>query len=353
MKSKQLVFIILVVALVHVVLLLMLKSGHGSGKKEGGQQGTEEIAKPEPSEEPSPVIPPAPEPPSPDPLDSVKPYGDGYFTRDIKPLPASIKQMEGFCKSGIAIDLDSKRILWEKDPKTPRPMASLTKMMTALVAVRKMRLSNGTITPDTMIKVTAEAVKINDRQVWLDPRESFSFTDILKCIMIHSANDCAYLMAEYMGNGNVQAFVEEMNSQARELGCRQFTFVNPHGLPAAKGADNSASPVELAYLASVLLDIPEITRWSGVSVDYLRENDEAYKKRNNGKAFMLVSSNKLLRSCNGVNGMKTGFTNKAGYCIVVTCERTSRRAVVVLMGCPDSKSRDNLGKALVDWIYQN
>jgi len=229
-------------------------------------------------------------------------------------------------------------------------MASITKMMTAFVAIQKMKASNSAITLETPIKVTKNASGIGGREVWLDPRETFTFDEILKCMLVHSANDAAYLMAEF-NSDTEQAFVGEMNAKAAALGCASLSFHNAHGLSLKKGVNNTGAPAELAYLAEILLDIPEITKWSGVRIEYLRENDENFKKRNKGQATMLSSSNSLLGSCKGVNGMKTGFTNDSGFCIVATCERDARKTVVVIMGCEDKKSRDKLAKAMFDWIY--
>ncbi|MBQ7650673.1 MAG: D-alanyl-D-alanine carboxypeptidase [Victivallales bacterium] len=357
MKIKQYLIIIAIVVAIHLVFLLILRGGcKGHAPEENLTENVIEPA-PGPVEEPdtpqdktAPAQIAAAQPA--DPLAGVEPYSPQYFSKGLVALPPNIQKLTENCKSGVVVDLDGRRVLWEKDPDTPRQMASVTKIMTALVAIRKMRLSNGQITPDTMIQVTRTASKIGGRQVWLDPREKFSFTEIMKCIMVHSANDCAYLMAEFMGNGDADSFVADMNAQARQLGCRNFTFVNSHGLAADDGRENMGSPIELAYLASVVLGVPEITKWTCVKVEYIRENDEEFKKRNKGLPTMLSSSNSLLGRCNGVNGLKTGFTNNAGFCIVITCERNSRRVAVVIMGSPKAKVRDELGIALVNWAYQ-
>jgi len=357
MKIKQYLIIFAIVVAVHLVFLLILRGGcTGRGSEESN---TENVIEPVPDvvedsspsldeTQPSQAVSTQPL----DPLAGVDPFSPQYFSKGLVPLPPNIQKLTENCKSGVVVDLDGRRILWEKDPNTPRQMASVTKIMTALVAIRKMRLSNGQITPETMIPVTRTASKIGGRQVWLDPREKFTFTEIMKCIMVHSANDCAYLMAEFMGNGDAESFVADMNAQAKELGCKNFTFVNSHGLAADDGRENMGSPIELAYLASVVLGVPEITKWTRVKVEYIRENDEEFKKRNKGLPTMLSSSNSLLGRCNGVNGLKTGFTNNAGFCIVITCERNSRRVAVVIMGSPKAKPRDELGIALVNWAYQ-
>ena len=356
MKIKQYLIIVAIVVAIHLVFLLVLRGGCKGHDAE--VNNVENVIEPAPGPVEEQDTPPEEVAPAPvataqptDPLAGVEPYSPQYFSRGVVALPPNVQKLTENCKSGVVVDLDNKRILWDKDPYTPRSMASVTKIMTALVAIRKMRLSNGTITPDTMIQVTRTASKIGGRQVWLDPREKFSFTDIMKCIMVHSANDCAYLMAEFMGNGDVDSFVSDMNSQAKSLGCNNFRFYNPHGLAADDGSENLGSPIELAYLASVVLGVPEITKWTGVKVEYIRENDEEFKKRNKGMPTMLSSSNSLLGRCNGVNGMKTGYIKNAGFCIVITCERNSKKVAVVLMGSPSTKARDELGIALINWAY--
>ncbi len=292
-----------------------------------------------------------------DPLYGVEPYSDDYFTYATKNIPADIQRAitASGVKAGIAVNLDSREVYWALNPKTAYPMASVTKMMTALVAVRKMLCSNGAITLESPIKVTRTASLIGGRQVWLDPKETFTFDEILKCVLVHSANDCAYLLGEFMGNGDIGSFIRDMNKQAQELGCTHFHFINSHGLTDKVNKDeNSGSPAELAYLASILLNIPQIMKWTGVRTEFLRENDEAFKARNKGQATMLSTSNSLLKEkVPGVNGMKTGFTDNAGFCIVITCVRNEKHTCVVLMGCNTAKSRDALGKALLNWLYAN
>ncbi len=291
-----------------------------------------------------------------DPLYGVEPYSDEFFTYTTKSLPANIQRAitAANVKAGIAVNLDSREVYWALNPKTAYPMASVTKMMTALVAVRKMLCSNGAITLESPIKVTRAASLIGGRQVWLDPKETFTFDEILKCVLVHSANDCAYLLGEFMGNGDINSFILDMNKQAQELGCTHFHFINSHGLTDKANKDeNSGSPAELAYLASILLNIPQIMKWTGVRTEYLRENDEAFKARNKGQATMLSTSNSLLGVVPGVNGMKTGFTDNAGFCIVITCVRNDKHTCVVLMGCNNRKSRDALGTALLNWLYAN
>ena len=363
MNIKSVIGGAIAISLVYLVIFLCFRA---CDKKEGASLSEEQVLETvTASSEETSAAPAAPADsmPSPaasvgtgDPLIGVEPYSESFFTYASKTVPADVQKIiaTSKVKAGIAVDLDSREVYWSLNPNTAYPMASVTKMMTALVAVRKMLCSNGAITLETPIKVTRAASGIGGRQVWLDPKETFTFDEILKCVLVHSANDCAYLLGEFMGNGDISSFIGDMNRQARELGCTHFHFINSHGLTEKAIKDeNSGSPAELAYLASVLLRIPQIMKWTGVRTEYLRENDEAFKKRNKGQATMLSTSNSLLGSVPGVNGMKTGYTDNAGFCIVITCVRDEKHTCVVLMGCPDRKQRDALGKALINWLYRS
>jgi D-alanyl-D-alanine carboxypeptidase (penicillin-binding protein 5/6) len=236
--------------------------------------------------------------------------------------------------------LTNKKVLWAKNEKTAGCIASMTKMMTVYLMMKDLKKPGSQLTMETVVPATPEACKVGGHQIYMDPKETFTLEELLKCVMIRSANDCAYLLAEFLG-GSEQAFVQVMSSRAKELGCQNFVFHNAHGLPTGN-QENMGTPLEIAYLSSILLDIPAITRWSSVRHDTIRENT---------KPFNLDSTNHLLGTCPGVNGMKTGFTNKAGYCLCATCERNSRRVVVVILGCEKGTIRDNIARQLIDWVY--
>jgi D-alanyl-D-alanine carboxypeptidase (penicillin-binding protein 5/6) len=268
------------------------------------------------------------------------PFSSAYYSVNSRALPKALAGRTAEIVAGTVIDLSSRRVYWGKHMLQAYPIASMTKMMTALLVVEDLRASGGRLTLETPVRVTVAASKIGGRQVWLDPRETLTIDELLKCVLIRSANDCAYLLGEFL-SGSEAAFVQRMNERAKELGCQQFVFHNTHGLPAG-GRENLGSPVELAYLAEILMDEPEIMRWTCVRRDAIRENT---------KIFYLDNTNSLLGRCPGVNGMKTGVTNKAGHCITVTCEREGRRLAVVVMGAANSKSRDALARDLLEWGY--
>ncbi|MBQ6474062.1 MAG: D-alanyl-D-alanine carboxypeptidase [Victivallales bacterium] len=363
MKLKPIIIIASIVVIIHLLLFCFLVLPHQRKNQEPEPDAptakTEVTNAPAPSPAaPGPAEPSVPTSPGvatpeaqPAEMPRLPLYSPEFFTRDLRPLPQKIASKVN-CRSGCVIDLDTRRLFWELSPTTPYPIASVTKMMTAYLAVKTMRESNGAITLQTPVKVSVNASHIGGRRVWLDPKETFTFDELLKCVLVHSANDAAYLLGEFCAGGSAPAFVAQMNEQAKAMGCNSMVFLNTNGLPENKGKDqNLACALELAYLSLHLLNIPEIMKWTGVKKEYLRENDEAFIKRNKGGATMLSSSNTLLGRCPGVNGMKTGYTDKAGYCVVITCERNNRRMGVVILSSPTAKERDALATALVEWAY--
>lgn len=266
------------------------------------------------------------------------------FTYVERPLSREAEARQKACRTGILIDWDSKDILWRKNADQAVPVASMTKMMTALLLADRVA-EDPAVSLSTRVPVTRTASKVGGSQVYLDPREALSLDDLLKCIMIFSANDAAQLVAEYLGNGSVDTFVKAMNDKARLLGMPKARFVTPHGLPGVVPGTDMATATEMAFLASLLLERPEVVKWSSTRLSYIRENSTQFKP------FQLVSRNALITTCPGVNGMKTGFTNEAGFCVAATCERGKRRMIAVVTGCSSSPDRDQLVKALFDWGY--
>ncbi|HBC88636.1 MAG TPA: hypothetical protein DCZ94_16940 [Lentisphaeria bacterium] len=246
--------------------------------------------------------------------------------------------------SGILVDLGSRKVLWAKNPRKAVAIASMTKMMTELIIFEDLE-NRKDVTLETQIQVTKSAYKIGGSQIWLDPRESFSLEDLLKAVMIKSANDAAYLVAEYFGNGDVYAFVEKMNTRSMELKLPGAKFYNPHGLPGDTAAeDNTCSPEGCAMLAERLLDIPKAAEFARTKLDYIRVGTP--------KQTALANHNHLIGACAGVNGMKTGWIQRSGFCITATCERAGRKMVAVVTGFPSYKTRDAFVAKLLDWGYR-
>ena len=323
----RLFVIMLVVAAVVVSSVLAFRSCERRQEaKRVAAAAAAEAAKPKP---------PPPPPPEPT-LDNFK-----LDVADAK-LPAKLETRTRDCESGILIDVTGQRVLWRKNEDKPVEIASMTKMMTALLLMETVKAGRASL--QTVVPVSVSASKIGGSQVYLDPKESFTLDQLLMCIMIPSANDAAQLIAEYLGGGNAELFVQVMNQRAQALGLRQMKFYNPHGLPPGKGQpENQATARELAYLGYRLLDYPEVVKWSSCFTAPFREGTP--------KKWDLVNHNKLVKFCPGVNGMKTGFTQKSRYCVTVTCERGGRLLVAVVCGSPTSKARNALVSALLDWGY--
>ncbi|MCP3967771.1 MAG: D-alanyl-D-alanine carboxypeptidase [Lentisphaerae bacterium] len=257
----------------------------------------------------------------------------------IKTLPDSAE-----VRSGILIDLGTRQVLWAKHPRDPVPIASMTKMMTLLLAFENLEHRND-ISLDTPVKVSLATQKIGGAQVYLDHRETFPLGELMKTVAIKSANDSAYQVAEFLSGNDVPSFVVKMNRRARALHMPSTKFVNPNGLPATSGENSLSSPEGMAILAEQLLLYPQLRKWTTTVNAYFRpEGDKARQ--------LLTNTNRLIKTCPGVDGMKTGYIKAAGFCITATCKRGGRRLVAVVTGFKMRKERDAFVARLLDWGYR-
>lgn len=243
------------------------------------------------------------------------------------------------CNTGILVDPVSRKVLWAKGADRAVPIASMTKMMTLLLIEEA--IAQGKITRETVIPVSRAAYEIGGSQVWLDPRESFPLHELLKAVAIKSANDAAYLVGEYLCDGDIDAFVSRMNARARELGMNQSTFYDAHGLGDAQKRNNLASAYDMALLAERLLDYPEVIQMASTRMDSFR----------NGKTELRNHNNLVFNRVNGVDGLKTGYTKASGFCVTFTCKRNGRRLIGCVTGFKTAKDRDAFCRALLDWGY--
>lgn len=246
---------------------------------------------------------------------------------------------EDLCLAGILVDPAARKVLWAKHADRAVPIASMTKMMTLLLAEED--LAAGVVSRDTVIQVTKEAYEIGGSQVWLDPRESFPLSELLKAVAIKSANDAAYLVGEYLGRGDIDAFVARMNRRAEALGMKTTHFYDPHGLGDSQKRHNTASPHDMVILGEALLAYPEVIRLASTRMDTFRSGKTELKNHNN-LVFDRVP---------GVDGLKTGYTNAAGFCVTFSCLRDGRRLLGCVTGYKRPKDRDAFCKALLDWGY--
>ncbi|WP_176012801.1 D-alanyl-D-alanine carboxypeptidase family protein [Victivallis sp. Marseille-Q1083] len=271
-------------------------------------------------------------------------FGEQFIYRNavagnIPNLPLSQK-----AGSGILVDLNTREVLWQKNAASGVPIASMTKMMTLLLTFEQLEEREG-LTLDTPIKVSVAAYKIGGSQVYLDPRETFSLGELMKSVAIKSANDSAYLIAEYLNDQDIPGFVARMNRRAAELNMPGTRFVNPYGLPNNAGENSISSAEGMAILAEHLLEYPKLLEWTSTVRAPFREPGSPNWQD-------MTNTNKLVRDCPGVDGMKTGYIGKSGFCLTATCLRGGRRLVGVVTGFDTSANRDKFMRQLLDWGYQ-
>ena len=244
-------------------------------------------------------------------------------------------------KSAILIDAESGHILRSHNPRQPVIPASVVKMMTSLLALEHIRHKKARMSD--RVKVSRAASLVGGHQVYLRPGEVFRLENLLKAVMIGSANDAAYAVAEHVA-GNEPAFVRMMNQRARQLGLKDTRFVNVNGLPAGRGRpSNLMSARDAAMLARKLIhDFPFVLAWTSTRMTPFRP----------GK-FNLYNTNKLVGRFAGLDGLKTGFTPEAGFSIVATAKRGDLRLIGVVFGSPQSQRRFNEARNLLAWGFSN
>ena len=254
----------------------------------------------------------------------------------LLPCRAQAVQLDIGGKSALLMDVPTGTILYEANAHEPLAPASVTKVMTMLLIMEA--IDAGKIGWDDTVTASETAAAKGGSQVYLKVGETMTVTDMLKSIAVSSANDCACAMAEYI-SGSEAAFVELMNSRAKELGMNDTHFVNCTGLDDSEEAKNHrTSAHDIALMSRQLMKYhPEIKKFTTIWMDSVR----------NG-AFGLSNTNKMVRFYDGATGLKTGFTSGAGYCLSATAERDGLELIAVVMGAESSKVRFQACKAMLD-----
>lgn len=237
--------------------------------------------------------------------------------------------------SAILLDL-SGNIIYEKNSHTLKEPASVTKVMTMLLAIEY--IANGDISLDDIVIVSKEAESQGGTQVYLEENEQISVNDLLKSIATSSANDGAVALGEHIA-GNHASFVELMNKRALELGMNDTVFKNATGLPVD---GHITSAYDIALMSIELLKYPMIYDYTTIWIDSIRDGE-----------FELVNTNKLLNSYEGLNGLKTGYTSSAMYCISATASRDGESFLAVILGAESSTSRNLDASILLDYAFEN
>ncbi|WP_175991147.1 D-alanyl-D-alanine carboxypeptidase family protein [Bacillus sp. Marseille-Q1617] len=240
-------------------------------------------------------------------------------------------------KSAILIERDTGTVLYDKNSHEKLAPASMTKIMTMLLIMEA--LEKGQIKWDDEVRTSEYAASMGGSQIFLEPGESMTVKEMLTGIAIGSANDASVAMAEHIA-GSEEAFVEKMNKKAEEIGLKDTQFQNPTGLPAK---DHYSSAHDMSMMAKELLKYNEITKFTGTYESYLREDTE--------NKFWLVNTNKLVRFYDGVDGLKTGFTNEAKYCLTATAKKGNMRVIAVVFGASTPKERNSEVTKMLDYAF--
>lgn len=236
------------------------------------------------------------------------------------------------------VDASTGRVLYAVNPRERLPMASVTKLMTLYLAVQAIR--SGRIHLSDTVPVSLEAYRIGGSQIWLEPKDRLTVDQMLKGIAVGSANDAAYALGEYLA-GSESAFVAEMNRTAARLGMDATHFVNPHGLPEA---NHYTTASDLARLGERAVALPLLLHYTAMREDRTIRNGK-------GGTLWLVNHNRLLGRYPGADGLKTGYTRQAGYCMVATAKRGQTRLVAVILGAPSSQVRFADAAAMMTWGF--
>lgn len=250
----------------------------------------------------------------------------------------TVAELELDAKSVILIEATTRKVLYEFNADDALPPASVTKIMTLLLVMEA--VDSGKIALGDMVTVSEGAASMGGSQIYLKVGETMSVEDLVKSVVVASANDAAYALAEYVA-GSEEAFVQKMNARAKELGMKNTHFENTNGLDDTT-ENHVISARDIAIMSAELLTHEKIFDYTTIWQDTVR----------NG-AFTLTNTNRLIRFYQGANGLKTGSTSKAGFCISATAEREGMQLIAVVMGSQNRDSRNETAKKLLDWGFAN
>ena len=240
-------------------------------------------------------------------------------------------------KSAILIEASTGTIIYEKNSHEKLAPASMTKMMSMLLIVEA--IEDGKLSWDQMITTSENASSMGGSQILLETGEKMSVEDLFKGIAVASGNDAVVALSEAVA-GTEEEFVNMMNQRAKELGLEDTNFKNPHGLDTA---NHYTSAYDMAMIAKELVRHEKVLEFTSIYEDYLREDQE--------NKVWLVNTNKLVKFYDGMDGLKTGYTKEAGYCLTATAKRGDTRFITVVMGEEDTKTRNSETTSMMDYAF--
>ena len=253
----------------------------------------------------------------------------------ISPVPEDTFSLS--VESAVLMEKTSGEIIYQKNAHETLPPASVTKVMTMLLVVEA--IDSGSIQLEDMVSCSAHARSMGGSQIWLEDGEQLSVSEMLKCVTVVSANDCAVALAEYI-SGSEEAFVAKMNARAKELGCKNTHFTNCTGL--FDDAEHYTTAHDLALISRELISHDWIKQYTTIWMDTVRDG-----------AFGLSNTNKLIRIYSGATGLKTGHTSLAGHCLSATAERDGIEYIAVVLKGESSEARFEAAKTLLNYAFAN
>lgn len=242
------------------------------------------------------------------------------------------------CEAAYLIEESTGKVIYAQNEEAKMYPASMTKMMGLLLICEQ--IENGQLKLDDIVTISSEAASMGGSQVFLQPLEQMSVNDLIKCICISSANDAMYAMSEVIGGTNAN-FVSMMNDKAKQLGCTNTNFVNVTGFDDQQ---HYTCAKDMAIIAQKLLTHEQlILPYTSTYDSYIRENTD--------NPFWLVNTNKLVKYYEGMDGLKTGYTTQAGFCLTATAKRNNVRLISVIMKAKSSAIRNKMTTTLLDYGF--
>lgn len=242
------------------------------------------------------------------------------------------------CRSAILMEASTGEVLYEMNADEALPPASVTKVMTLLLVMEA--IADGRLSLDDTVSASEHACSMGGSQIYLEPGEQMSVEDLLKSVVIASANDAALALAEHIA-GSEESFVAMMNKRAAELGMTSTRFENTNGLDDTV-TEHVTSARDIAIMSRELIKHEKITEYSSIWMDTIR-----------GGEFGLTNTNRLIRFYKGATGLKTGSTSKAKFCITATAERDGMTLIAVIMAAPTRDIRNAAAASLLDFGFAN
>lgn len=256
-------------------------------------------------------------------------------------IDSSLGYAPSLIKAGLIYDFTENRLVWEKNLETQFPIASLTKMMVALITIEQ--IDAGNIKLEDISTISKEATWVGGSKVYLKAGQKLTVSDLLEASMIRSGNDAAYALAEHVA-GTEQEFVYMMNDKAESLGMENTCFANSTGMPMRSRIieDNQSTAADLLLMARELVRHEDILDMTARSTEKIQNANGIYTYDNR---------NTLVKKYDEIDGLKTGFTNAAKYCIVATSKRCDHRVITILLGVETKRNRYNIAVNLFNNYY--